>query len=137
MIHTYSLRLGNIVYSTTLKQSVRISELTATGAKVKSKTGLGAEHYVNDEDLQPVKLDDKCLRSLGFKYSDEHRAQINDLLVLVPTPEGFEVYFPTRMRKIIKHAHELQNIYYTLFDRELPITIEITTPAEVEAMSKL
>lgn len=137
MLSTNSLRLGNMVYSTTLKQSVIISELTQTGVRVISKTGLGWEHVVNDEDLEPVILNDHCLRAFGFTYSENHNAQINDLFVLVPTEEGFDVYYPNRLRKIVRYAHELQNLYYSLFDKELKITIEITTPAELEAMTKL
>ena len=113
MIQPQELRLGNI-----LEQGV-VTRLQEMSARIMSADGKYA--FVHYEDLEPIPLTEEWLIKLGFHevlgvYAGYGR-EINLKLV-----DGYwDAYFKGKYVSVIKHVHQLQNLFYSITGHELTL----------------
>jgi hypothetical protein len=114
-------RIGNIVYV-----KGKVDELSGIADNDYYSTGYG--HGVWDDDIEPIPLTEEWLLKFGFNYIDDDGAY------LALKYRGFYIHSDDSdefsiatikvqdFRIVIKHVHQLQNLYFALTGKELEST---------------
>ena len=70
-------------------------------------------------EIEPIPLTEKWLIKFGFEKTSLHYFKKNNLILIVED-DCYETYLGSIM-VIIKHVHQLQNLYFALIWEELEI----------------
>jgi hypothetical protein len=136
MIACNDLRTGNIILVNnclrrvnSISNSQTLTDQALVG--VESANYEEKEHYP-EADIQPVLMSEAILEQCHFTYrqhfkfwqlitTDGVRTEMN-----IDSDYNFLDFMRRPVVKSIKSLHQLQNIYYMLFDKELDFDVETT-----------
>lgn len=137
MIHIKELRIGNIVVIDDLVQSVRAICLNTDEQSADPSVGYmmeGAIHYTasNQDGLQGMPITNEVLERSGFQF-DSYFKLWQKMKPIEGTGVDMELdrdytaldFSHHPILKGIKHLHHLQNLYYALKQKELPVNITL------------
>lgn len=124
MINTSELRIGNIVTGSQGKMTAKVVYIPGP---VIVELPSGHEEIFNKEQLFPTLLNDTWVKTLGFKQNvpeikgEWFRQNVIHRFKLVEIDgRGEYSFFCQGLRlKIVRHVHDLQNIYFALTGEEL------------------
>ena len=127
-IKAEELMIGNFVNHTDDEDTwvMTIETLAAEGCHTECN---GIFDYIEAELLEPIPLTEEWLLKFGFKtdfyggqgnvcyYASKGKFKIYSL----EDNKSYQYDYTTNMFTMIKHVHELQNLYYALKKQELTI----------------
>lgn len=122
-IQPQELRIGNLIHIPKTNQVADVFGVLEGLERVYvNKNLLAPLHY---SEVEPIKLNEEWLLKLGY-VKNERVKDLFDLrpLQLMFTPNGFEYFHGQPYGGnflIIKHVHQLQNLYFSLTNEELTI----------------
>ena len=124
-------RIGNKLYSPIQKEHITLIAIEQGNRPIVLGKN-GTSSYSGFDCLHPIELTEEMLLKCGFGKSDEHEMGYND------NPH-FGFYYDYHFKKFrlevddyisyayvdlnIKYLHQLQNLYYSLTNRELNIEL--------------
>lgn len=112
MIQPQELRLGNLFVERNTKQIIEVIELTKSSV-------IFSENFDKEWQAEPIPLTEEWLIKLGFHevlgvyaiYGKEINIKLNN---------GYwDAYFKGKYVCVIKHVHQIQNLYFALTGQEL------------------
>lgn len=124
------LRIGNIVRCNDDGTIFKIDEITAMGLTV-TVLGGGETTWIEFDQFEPILLTEKWLTGLGYlKHGGEGKewfANRSSSIVVFSKHYGrFAFQLGVGHDRILESVHELQNIHFAVYGREL--TLKPPTP---------
>jgi hypothetical protein len=134
------LRIGNLVSLRTPAQSPIKGYVVSIGKvsiikqnKITVIFFNGPHHSLSIETYRPIKLDEKWLLEFGFDKQEYMRGYIGidtcNINFILTEPNEFNEYYTFHFKsgsvqifKKLKYVHQLQNLFYELYDQELILT---------------
>jgi hypothetical protein len=147
MIACHELRTGNIIL---VNNRLRRVTMIGNSHTLTDQSLVGVESITNEEnenfpiaDIQPVPMSEAVLQQCNFTYQQHFKCW-----QLISTDGGRRemdidadynlIDFMRRpVVKSIKSLHQLQNIYYMLFDKEMDFDVETTIVVDGTVRSML
>lgn len=115
MIKAEELRIGNLVYIPSTKQTIPVTAINMDlGVWVNRSLGV-----LGFNQVEPIPLSEEWLKRMGFEKV-EHTFWITGLAVHNNTPGEFYMLYEQN-RTIIRFVHHLQNLFFSLTGEELTI----------------
>lgn len=124
MIDVKTLRIGSHVeYDGRMAKIVSLAPYSYCDCVVLStdEFGIPSRYVIHDglKDLQPIHITPKLLEELGFEYRDNTYWERWYLGSLTIEKKEYSSYFDYDGNIRLKYLHELENLFYMIYNEEL------------------
>ncbi|WP_407430365.1 hypothetical protein [Arcticibacter sp.] len=119
MVNLSELRIGNILHPDGNDKTV----VATVRALDENKVSFFEHSPVAPAQVAAVTLSTLWLNGYSFLYTPEDRGWKKGSMVLIPASDGFTFSLGGHVQTL-RYVHQLQNLYYALFDEDLEVQLD-------------